>query len=518
MDMKSFDWQGCFDLLAKNKDAFLAISIILAILGRFLFGPIKQVWQWIRKLIRSPAPMPKAEAPEATKTDNSQTQNVANQSGGNSAGRDVNIIHNHTNGEDQERYRQSVERQINDLTNRLERANQDKGALDADKQRLQNEINDLRAKLFDIEASFDAAKERADNLAAQLTALSNQVDSEQLAQARGLLAEFDFDGAEKILTQIVNDQELNVRQSAAASYGLGEIAEEQVNWQDALEHYKRAYDLDATLEHQKAYARLCWRMGRWEEAVQLHKDILKQTEAEYGIEHSEYASALNNLATAHAEAGLPTKAEPLYDQALSISRRVLGANHPDTATYQNNLAAAFRDQERNNAAEPLYIQSLSTNRRMLGADHPTTATSLNNLAQLYRAQGRYDDAEPLYDQALSIRRRVLSADHPDIAQTLNNLANLYRAKERYEDAEPLFEEALSIHRRVLGADHPDTATSLNNLALMRGIQGRYAEAAPLFKEAVEIMERVLGAEHPNTKIMRKNYEVLLAEMKEKGPE
>ena len=247
MDMKSFDWQGCFDLLAKNKDAFLAVSIILAILGRFLFGPIKQVWQWIRKLIRSPAPMPKAEAPEATKTDNSQTQNVANQSVGNSAGRDVNIIHNHTNGEDQERYRQSVERQINDLTSCLERANQDKGALDADKQRLQNEINDLRAKLFDIEASFDAAKERADNLAAQLTALSNQVDSEQLAQARGLLDEFDFDGAEKILTQIVNDQELNVRQSAAASYGLGEIAEERVNWQDALEHYKRAYDLDATL-------------------------------------------------------------------------------------------------------------------------------------------------------------------------------------------------------------------------------------------------------------------------------
>ena len=33
-------------------------------------------------------------------------------------------------------------------------------------------------------------------------------------------------------------------------------------------------------------------------------------------------------------------------------------------------------------------------------------------------------------------------------------------------------------------------------------------------EAVEIMERVLGVEHPNTKIMRKNYERLLAEMKE----
>ena len=35
-------------------------------------------------------------------------------------------------------------------------------------------------------------------------------------------------------------------------------------------------------------------------------------------------------------------------------------------------------------------------------------------------------------------------------------------------------------------------------------------------EAVEIIERVLGAEHPNTIITHENYEVLLAEMKEKG--
>ena len=292
------------------------------------------------------------------------------------------------NVEDQERYRQSVERQINDLTSRLERANQDKGALDADKRQLQSEINDLRAKLFDIEASYDAAKERADNLAAQLTAFSNQVDPEQLAQARALLTEFDFDGAEKILTQIVNDQELNVRQSAAAHYGLGEIAEERVNWQDALDHYKRAYGQDATLAHLWAYARLCWRMGRWEEALPLHKDILEQVAVESGKAGNEYATALNNLATIYQNTGRPDAAEPLFDQALSIHRRVLGDDHPDTAT------------------------------------------SLNNLAELYRAQGRY------------------------------------------------------------------------------------SEAAPLFKEAVEIMERVLGAEHPNTKIVRENYEGLLAKMKE----
>ena len=117
-------------------------------------------------------------------------------------------------------------------------------------------------------------------------------------------------------------------------------------------------------------------------------------------------------------------------------------------------------------------------------------------------------------EALSIRRRVLGADLPDTASSLNNLAELYRSQGRNEDAEPLYDEALSITRRVLGADHPDKAGSLNNPSGLYYAQGRYSEAVPLYKEAVEIVERVLGAEHPNTKIMRGNYEVLLAEMEQ----
>ena len=69
---------------------------------------------------------------------------------------------------------------------------------------------------------------------------------------------------------------------------------------------------------------------------------------------------------------------------------------------------------------------------------------------------------------------------------------------------------------MLGADHPETATSLNNLAGLYRAQGLYVEAGPMVMEAVEIIERVLGAEHPNTIITHENYEVLLAEMKEKG--
>ena len=388
MDLKSIDLQEWLDWFAKNKDAFEAVDVILGILGILLIVPLLWGIKWLLKWMRSPAPIPKEEAPEETKTDNSQTQNFANQSGGNAAGRDVNIIHNHTNGEDQERYRQSVERQINDLTNRLERANQDKGGLDADKRQLQSELNDLRAKLSDIEASYKAAKERADNLEAQLIAYSNHVDPEQLKQARARLSNYDFDGAERILTQIVNDQELNVRQSAAAHYGLGEIAEERVNWQDALDHYERAYGQDPTFDHLGAYARLCWEMGRWRDAVPLFEKILKQVAQDSGEQGAKYADALNNLALVLKNLGEYTQAEPLYEQALDIRRRVLGDDHPDTAASLNNLALLYQAQGHFAQAEPLYIEAVEIAERVLGGAHPNTKIMRENyedvLAQMKR--------------------------------------------------------------------------------------------------------------------------------------
>ena len=39
-------------------------------------------------------------------------------------------------------------------------------------------------------------------------------------------------------------------------------------------------------------------------------------------------------------------------------------------------------------AEPLYEEALEIRRKVLGREHPDTAISLNNLASLYQADGR----------------------------------------------------------------------------------------------------------------------------------
>ncbi|KAM3102704.1 tetratricopeptide repeat protein [Phormidesmis sp. 146-12] len=176
------------------------------------------------------------------------------------------------------------------------------------------------------------------------------------------------------------------------------------------------------------------------------------------------------------------------------------------------LAYLYKSQGRYEDAEPLFVQALELTRSHLREKHPGVATNLNNLAELYESQGRYEEAEPLYLQALQLRRTFLGENHPDVANSLNNLAGLYRVQERYEEAEPLYLQALQLRRTLPGEDHPDVATSLNDLALLYYLQRRYEEAEPLSSRALAILEQTLGAKHPNTQTVRKNLELLRQEM------
>ncbi|MDB9447804.1 tetratricopeptide repeat protein, partial [Anabaena sp. CS-542/02] len=95
---------------------------------------------------------------------------------------------------------------------------------------------------------------------------------------------------------------------------------------------------------------------------------------------------------------------------------------PSVASSLNNLAGLYYSQRRYDQAEPLYLQALELSKRLLGDNHPSVATSLNNLAGLYYSQRRYDQAEPLYLQALKLCKRLLGDNHPHTIIVRENLA------------------------------------------------------------------------------------------------
>lgn len=247
--------------------------------------------------------------------------------------------------------------------------------------------------------------------------------------------------------------------------------------------------------------------GRYGDAEPLYEQALELSKRLLGDDHPDIATSLNNLAELYRTQGRYGQAEPLYRQALELSQQQ-GNEHPAVATSLNNLAELYDLQGRPAAAETLYVQALALRRQFLEDNPPAVATSLNNLAMLYASQGRYGEAEPLYQEALDLRRQLLGPEHPSVATGLNNLALLYISQGRQAEAEALYQEALEMRKRLLGEEHPDVATILNNLAGLYDSLERYAEAEELYHQAIGLNRRVLGSEHPDVATSLNNLALL----------
>ena len=62
------------------------------------------------------------------------------------------------------------------------------------------------------------------------------------------------------------------------------------------------------------------------------------------------------------------------------------------------MAYNLRDQGKYAEAQPLFEKALEIRRRLLTDDHPDTATSYDNVAANLNAQGKYIQAQPLYER------------------------------------------------------------------------------------------------------------------------
>jgi CHAT domain-containing protein/Tfp pilus assembly protein PilF len=260
-------------------------------------------------------------------------------------------------------------------------------------------------------------------------------------------------------------------------------------------------------------AQRLYTQGKYTEAQPLFQKALEICRKVLGEEHPDMAQISHALAANLIGQAKYGEAQTLVQQALKIQRKVLGEEHPDTAQSYNTLAANLNAQGKLREAQLLFQQALQICRKVLGEEHPDTAQSYNNVAYNLNAQGKYAEAQPLYQKALEIYRRVLGEEHPETAMSYNNVAANLDDQSNYAEATPLYQKALEIQRKVLGEEHPDMATSYNNLAANLHDQGKYAEAQPLYQRALEIQRRALGEEHPYT---ANSYNNVAANLKEQG--
>jgi tetratricopeptide (TPR) repeat protein len=208
---------------------------------------------------------------------------------------------------------------------------------------------------------------------------------------------------------------------------------------------------------------------------------------------AELAQTLNRLGQLYLELGLFDKADPLFEEGLTL----LGEKDPLTAALWNNLGFSFMRQGKYAEAEPLFRRSLG-NDTTSRLEDPDRLVWLHNLSALYERQGRLNEAEELLERVLRAKEGVLGNEHPETLMSVNNLGVLRRRQRRYSDAERLLRRALAGREKVLGPMHPVTLLSAGNLGHIYALQARYDEAEALLMRVVRDTETVLGPRHPQT--------------------
>ncbi len=286
------------------------------------------------------------------------------------------------------------------------------------------------------------------------------MSNDKLEEAKAALEAGNILESDKLFT-VAENGELTRKQFAEVALARGEIAELQLRWKDAAEHYARAVQLDKCFETLITAQRLAIDMGDYDLALSLGNEAREAAiteEDKKDEKDNKYTISLNNLGSVYRKCGDFKKAELLYEEAIDIQRKTSNGEDRDTALAANlgNLAALYKTQGAYGKAKSLYEEALKINETVFGEDNPQTARSINNLGTVFEYLGEHADAESYYLKALDIRKRHLLENHPEIASSLNNLAVLYEKTPKHRDVETFYLRAIKILESNFGSEHPDT--------------------------------------------------------------
>ena len=241
--------------------------------------------------------------------------------------------------------------------------------------------------------------------------------------------------------------------------------------------------------------------GAYEPAIALLESAVALRSAP-GVDPSELAAALYELASAHFYAGHLDESESLNQRAMAIHKHLFGEAHPLVAEDLINLGAIQHERGRYTEAEAYYRQSLEIIRRWYGKDSYRTASNLTMIGRTLYFQKRYEEARDLLAESLSIQERVFGAVHPRVASALNDLGNVAMGQERLDDAETSFRRIGEIYRSVYGDKHYLVGIATSNLAGVFLARRDNTNAEQLFRKAVAIFSSAQAPDHLNTGIAR----------------
>jgi tetratricopeptide (TPR) repeat protein len=246
-----------------------------------------------------------------------------------------------------------------------------------------------------------------------------------------------------------------------------------------------AHHLDGLTVHQHALdagdqatalhnlAKVCWRLGRYDQAYAYLQQALP-----FGRD----ASVLETLGATCFSLGRYDDAIDYYEQAALVHRTHGDRVHE--ATVLNNLGVIQERQGRYREVLALCRQALDIYR--VAADRPGEAHALGNAGNACWRLGRYPEALEHLSRSLAIHRETGAPSWE--AHTLNGLGNVLASLGRHEEALEHCDRALAIQQET--GERADEAATLSDRGVIRRMLGKHDESIDDLVRALAISREI----------------------------
>ncbi|GGS18317.1 serine/threonine-protein kinase [Streptomyces rubiginosohelvolus] len=259
-----------------------------------------------------------------------------------------------------------------------------------------------------------------------------------------------------------------------------------------------APDLLAGLEGRHSAGIDLGRLGRWEEAGEVHRQVAEQRGRVLGPDHPDTLASHYEIGLTLSRTGRAEEALSAFTRVAEGRERALGADHPHTLAARQATAHSLGRLGRHAEAHQVYETVLAVRERVMGPDHPDTLRCRHNLAFNLCRLGRPEESCRIAGEVADARARVLGPTHPDTLATRYEVAYTLGRLGRWTEALATYQDVARARADVLGADHPDTFAARYEAGISLGRLGHDTQALELYRSLVADRTRTAGAADPET--------------------
>ncbi len=186
------------------------------------------------------------------------------------------------------------------------------------------------------------------------------------------------------------------------------------------------------------------------------------------------------------------------EQVVELTESEFGANHEEMVTPLNNLAVAQMRAGLYKLAETTFVRSLDIIDSQLGIFHPRLVNPLTGLGTLMNTLGRHDDALDAFQRAQHVQHRMDGVLGLEQLETVNAISQTRLLKGEYLEARNSRLFGLRIQRNEYGPRSAGYSAALSRLGGWYIRNGMFSLARIAFNDAVRVME---VAKSPNDRAL-----------------